>query len=82
MPGGQKGVNKQILLSVYFPIFHTTFIYHAVFPHISVSLNTFMLNSNIIFNILYISHDFHNDSKQFFLFVLLFVVFCHVFLSD
>ena len=31
-----------------------------------------MLNSNIIFNILYISHDFHNDSKQFFLFVSLY----------
>ena len=28
-----------------------------------------MLNSNIIFNILFISHPLHNDSKQFFLFI-------------
>ena len=43
-----------------------------MFPRISESLNTFILNSNIIFNILYITYDLHNSSKQFFLYVSLY----------
>ena len=50
------------------------FIHHALFPCISISLNTFMFNLNIIFNILHISHDLLNDSKQFFLFISLYFI--------
>ena len=39
---------------------------HVVFSHILLRLKIFLLNSGFIFNILYISHDFHNNTKQFF----------------
>ena len=54
------------------------FIY-AVFPHILISLNTFILNSDIIWNILHISHDLHNDSKVF---PFCFLMFHEIFIRE
>ena len=63
-------------ISTYFIYFQSIschiFIYHWVFPRILINVNTLMSNSNIIFNILPISHDLHNDSKEFFLFVFVY----------
>ena len=40
---------------------------------LSIRLNTFRLNSRIVFNILYISNDFH-DMKDYFLFLSLYIL--------
>ena len=50
-------------LSVFSYISYDIYIYNPVFPRILIRLNTFMLNSRIMSNIVYIFQVFRNNTE-------------------